>query len=670
MAVNKPTRPDSELPETWGGTQYPYTEEEVENGYLETVPQIVDGGKLNYQMKGIFERLKYTTAIADVINNTPIGQVPAVDQNNRFEYRNLPVISSDDEYSEGVSTVSSPSVKQVTDSFLDLSGKITNCTINVPQDIKLGLNDGTLAAKQGSKVWIPYGTTEAYKVGDVDAYGHTVVATSWDGSKFFYAVKLQSDLSYTNINLSNQPHVAFIDTAGNLKIVVEGVQTHSGATAPTVPAIYMLWYDTTNNLVKYSTNSGASYYDDCSLPIAVLGVSGNKMTSIDQIFNGFVYIGSTISALPGVRGLSPNYKNADGTLKNIEFTLNKVLTFTSGNYTYDDAIMVYRENSLNIIAKENWYYNQNDNICYNYFMELGRVSAVNGNITSFTPKRVFKAADDQDVPKLNGKNTFNGENTFIGGFHLKAPNASGKEGAEVNWGLGETSVLRKGVKQDVYENSMRFFTENSKGETVNPVAIDFEENSLSVNNFLRIRSSNSEPSRFISGRIERGSKPTSNELFYVDFLDKNIERMGVIGVANRTDGYYGVYLQAGNEGSIGVFSNGSSATTHAITPIQCVLEDSQLATTMWTNNSVFCKFVNVADINSGYVTPHVGFIVARAGGNNRSSYVDFNGHRVFDSGWSASYGSPDNIFIPVAKGVTITYGSLNSIKFFYNISVY
>lgn len=125
MAVNKPTRPDSELPETWGGTQYPYTEEEVENGYLETVPQIIDGGKLNYQMKGIFERLKYTTAIADVINNTPIGQVVAVDSNNKFDYKVLPVIATNEEYRDGSSNTVIPSVKQIKDNVVDLSGAQT-----------------------------------------------------------------------------------------------------------------------------------------------------------------------------------------------------------------------------------------------------------------------------------------------------------------------------------------------------------------------------------------------------------------------------------------------------------------------------------------------------------------------------------------------------------------
>ena len=82
----------------------------------------------------------------------------------------------------------------VTDA-LGFDNTITNCLTHIPQDINLELVDGTLTAKQGSRVWIPYGTTEAYQVGDVDTYGNTVVATSWDGSNFFYAIELQSDLT-------------------------------------------------------------------------------------------------------------------------------------------------------------------------------------------------------------------------------------------------------------------------------------------------------------------------------------------------------------------------------------------------------------------------------------------------------------------------------------------
>lgn len=86
MAINKPTKPISELPETWGGTQYPYTEEQIVDGLPEAVPTVIDGGTLNYEKKGVFERIKYLTEVADIVTNIPIGQVLTTDSNNKFEY--------------------------------------------------------------------------------------------------------------------------------------------------------------------------------------------------------------------------------------------------------------------------------------------------------------------------------------------------------------------------------------------------------------------------------------------------------------------------------------------------------------------------------------------------------------------------------------------------------
>lgn len=86
MAITKPIKPASNLPETWGGTQYPYTEEQIGEGYPEAVPTVVDGGSLNYEKRGIFERLNYLTKIADVVNDIPIGKTLTADANNRFEY--------------------------------------------------------------------------------------------------------------------------------------------------------------------------------------------------------------------------------------------------------------------------------------------------------------------------------------------------------------------------------------------------------------------------------------------------------------------------------------------------------------------------------------------------------------------------------------------------------
>ena len=67
---------------------------------------------------------------------------------------------------------------------------------------------------------------------------------------------------------------------------------------------------------------------------------------------------------------------------------------------------------------------------------------------------------------------------------------------------------------------------------------------------------------------------------YFDYLDSGNNRMGVIGVATALNNYYGAYLQAGNEGSIGIYSNGSDVYASAPTP-DANSNTNEIATTEW-----------------------------------------------------------------------------------------
>lgn len=93
MAIIKPTKPDSELPKTWGGTQYPYTEEQIAEGLPEAIPTIIDGGTLNYEKKGVFERMEYVTQVSDAVAGAPIKKTLITNANNQFEYAGIGVYS-------------------------------------------------------------------------------------------------------------------------------------------------------------------------------------------------------------------------------------------------------------------------------------------------------------------------------------------------------------------------------------------------------------------------------------------------------------------------------------------------------------------------------------------------------------------------------------------------
>ncbi len=97
----------------------------------------------------------------------------------------------------------------------------------------------------------------------------------------------------------------------------------SGPTRPTL-SNYGFWYDTTNNFIERYIDNAWDSNNKRSLPLCIITITNNIITSIDQVFNGFGYIGSTVFALPGVKGLIPDGRNEDGTLNNIRIELENV----------------------------------------------------------------------------------------------------------------------------------------------------------------------------------------------------------------------------------------------------------------------------------------------------------------------------------------------------------
>lgn len=272
---------------------------------------------------------------------------------------------------------------------------ITNCITKIPQDIKLELNDGTLMLKAGSKLYIPNGfesdgTTLKFDeiVLDKD-YNRSTTTTATGYSLLYFNINNQDDnykLSLVTVNGDATKH------------------SYSGDTAPTefVSGI-AYWYDTQNNIVKNTLNSGSDWEEGFSLPLAIISYTPNTFTSIDQVFNGFGFIGSTIFALPGVEGLIPNGRNTDGSLNNTKFTTTEVKTYTS---TSDEnfEIKLYESGSIDW-----WYvsYIQDKNININTDTNeitsacvIGNVIINEGRITSFNPKTTFQAIDRNNKEEI------------------------------------------------------------------------------------------------------------------------------------------------------------------------------------------------------------------------------------------------------------------------------
>ena len=246
----------------------------------------------------------------------------------------------------------------------------TNRILEIPQDIKLELNNGTLTLKAGSKVYVPNG---------FEADGTTPK---------FDVVIVQSDLLYTEPSTNKITALIFYDTNNNV-LIRRGRNPESGSSVPS--GFNSVFYNTSTNLC-YNYKSGTQG-DKLSFPIGVCtsnGQSTNNISSIDQVFNGFGYIGSTLFALPGVKIQIPNGRNADGTLKSIEHTNSSVITTQeAGNKNSVNLVLTTTAIGGNIIydydEKTNYCFRNDTGAIYTDRIIIGKLSVSSGRITSLEP---------------------------------------------------------------------------------------------------------------------------------------------------------------------------------------------------------------------------------------------------------------------------------------------
>ena len=229
-------------------------------------------------------------------------------------------------------------------------------------------------------------------------------------------------MSDTSNGYEVNPHcIMFYDTSSTAFNSFSIKAVSSGDTAPTTfMNAYAFWYDTANNVVKRTADSGATWISGMSLPVCIVsGVDpsiNSAISSIDQVFNGIGYIGSTVWVDKGVKGLIPNGRNADGSLKNIEFETSRVLTHTNTNNLNRVYWVICNGSKIEEWDSVIWIgYNEEKNIIYN---KNGSASSKDGNqiacsviaymnhdgtelITSFQPKLPFRAVDYNDKSEIS-----------------------------------------------------------------------------------------------------------------------------------------------------------------------------------------------------------------------------------------------------------------------------
>lgn len=256
---------------------------------------------------------------------------------------------------------------------------ITNCITHIPQDIKLELNNGTLTLKAGSKVYAPNGTNT------------------------FDSIVIANDLVAPNIAGTRQ--IVVYVTAGGTSLNWQEVGTLSSGTTDSLAGVdWHLWYDTSNNIIKRYGDSGSLTSSGHCFPIAIVTVSSGTITSIDQVFNGFGYIGGTIFTLPGVKGLVPNGRNADGTLKSANVfnaTTVKINTPIDGKRDiclsrYSGYTDVPYVGTYIYDAEDNFVKRSSDGLVGGYIL-AGKFTKTGGIITDFYVRPPFHAVDYSDT---------------------------------------------------------------------------------------------------------------------------------------------------------------------------------------------------------------------------------------------------------------------------------
>ena len=299
-------------------------------------------------------------------------------------------------------------------SVYNFKNKITNCITEIPQDIKCDIVGGVFTIYEGTSAYYP------------------------NGAGVFGKFTLQTNRTFSEAitNIARKMVIAL--NPGNGTLLTRGLEESVSGASVTATAGFA--YDTTANKIGYYSSTGVLQNDVCTFPIAIVSTnSEGKISSIDQVFNGFGYIGSTVFALPGVKGLIPNGRNADGSLKNEEFSYNEVRLATVSQSDDKKCIMA---SSVGIESGAGWFEANNETdgkasakshpwtrvLCNDtnrvfVFTGTGLVyqnralvgfytTDSTNNITSFQPKLPFKAADDQEVAKLANTNNYTGENDF------------------------------------------------------------------------------------------------------------------------------------------------------------------------------------------------------------------------------------------------------------------
>lgn len=288
-----------------------------------------------------------------------------------------------------------------------LNNKITNCLLEVPQRIKYTLENGTLTIKAGSVVIMPYGVTDRtseFPIGSTFINNNfKVYDAQYASGKFFVWAELQNDKTISKAGSASGDNTFLcFDLINNGFDYANHTGVESGTDHTT--ATGYLYYDTTENLIYHRASTSGDWADEIlSFPFLTFTRTVGVIDTINQIFNGFGYMGSTVWIDKDVKYLIPNGRNLDGTLNNIEHVTTNIGTLSTslGNFT-SYILLDTSTRAINLrVANNKRYFDSDKNKFIIDGVEYqntiaGTISVGSERITGMDIKQPFRAIDYND----------------------------------------------------------------------------------------------------------------------------------------------------------------------------------------------------------------------------------------------------------------------------------
>lgn len=218
--------------------------------------------------------------------------------------------------------------------------QLTNCILEVPQRIKWEVIDGVFYIKAGSVLTRPNGWIDKEQ-----------------GIRKFEYKTLDTNIALSQITNKNTVNVILFfvgaKQSGNegLWYFDNEINVFSQDTPPAVSIAANMWYDTDNNIIKYTTDSGKNWIDEeIYFPTGIVSIANGAFDSVVDIFNGSGFIGSCGWVDRGVKALFSNGRNNDGTLKNVEASTTEIFISNPSGYSNAVSHMLLELNQDNSVT--------------------------------------------------------------------------------------------------------------------------------------------------------------------------------------------------------------------------------------------------------------------------------------------------------------------------------